>query len=257
MAKIIAFANQKGGVGKTTTAVNMAAFVAAKGNKVLLCDLDPQGNSSSGYGYPGDKKENIYYALLGQCTAEEAIYKTKWIDLLPSDINLAGAELELATGELREKALRNVLTQVWDNYDYIFIDCPPSLGLLTINALAVANGVIVPMQCEYYALEGLSQLVSTIRTVKKLYNPGIDIEGIILTMYDGRTNLTLQVAEEVKKFFGKKVYKTVIPRNVRLSEAPSHGLPIIAYDRLSRGAEAYNEVANEFLKNQRGGAKAR
>ena len=158
---------------------------------------------------------------------------------------------------VREKALRNVLMQVWDNYDYIFIDCPPSLGLLTINALAVANGVIVPMQCEYYALEGLSQLVSTIRTVKKLYNPGIDIEGIILTMYDGRTNLTLQVAEEVKKFFGKKVYKTVIPRNVRLSEAPSHGLPIIAYDRLSRGAEAYNEVANEFLKNQRGGAKAR
>ena len=150
-----------------------------------------------------------------------------------------------------------MLGQIRDRYDYIFVDCPPSLGLLTINALAVADGVLVPMQCEYYALEGLSQLVSTVRTVKKLYNPGIEIEGIVLTMYDGRTNLTLQVAEEVKKFFGRKVYKTVVPRNVRLSEAPSHGQPIIAYDRLSRGAEAYNEVANEFLRNQRGGSRSK
>lgn len=255
MAKIIAVANQKGGVGKTTTAVNLATFVAAKGSRVLLCDLDPQGNSSSGLGYEGHKKENIYPALLGECSAKQAITNTKWCDIMPSDINLAGAELELASGALREKALGNVLKQIKEDYDYIFIDCPPSLGLLTINALAASDSVLVPMQCEYYALEGLSQLISTIRTVKKLYNQKIDIEGIVLTMYDSRTNLTLQVAEEVKKYFGKKVYKTVIPRNVRLSEAPSHGQPIIAYDRLSRGAEAYNDVANEFLKNQRGGVK--
>lgn len=254
MGKIVAVANQKGGVGKTTTAVNLSAYVAAKGNRVLLCDLDPQGNSSSGLGYDGSLKANIYPALLGECEGQEAIFKTKWCDLMPSEINLAGAELELAAGNLREKALKKTLESVKDDYDYIFIDCPPSLGLLTVNALNAADTVLVPMQCEYYALEGLSQLVSTIRTVKKLYNPSLDIEGIVLTMYDGRTNLTLQVAEEVKKFFGKKVYKTVVPRNIRLSEAPSHGKPILAYDRISRGAEAYNEIANEFLRNQRGRA---
>lgn len=254
MAKIVAIANQKGGVGKTTTAVNLAAYVAAKGSRVLLCDLDPQGNSSSGLGYPGGKQENIYHAMMEQCETKEAVFHTKWCDLMPSDINLAGAELELASSR-REKALGNIMRDVDLDYDYIFIDCPPSLGLLTVNALAAADTVMVPMQCEYYALEGLSQLVSTIRTVRKLYNPELDIEGIILTMYDGRTNLTLQVAEEIKKFFGKKVYKTVVPRNVRLSEAPSHGQPILAYDRLSRGAEAYNEIANEFLRNQKGGAR--
>ncbi len=255
MAKIIAIANQKGGVGKTTSAVNISACVAAKGRKVLLCDLDPQGNSSSGLGYEPDNRENIYNVLIEKADIKKAVRHTKWCDLLPSDIELAGAELELATGDLREKALGLALKEIKEGYDFIFIDCPPSLGLLTINALACSDTVLVPMQCEYYALEGLSQLVSTIRTVKKLYNPQIDIEGILLTMYDGRTNLTLQVAEEIKKFFGPKVYKTVIPRNVRLSEAPSHGKPIIAYDRLSRGAEAYNEVANEFLKHQGGGRR--
>lgn len=255
MAKIIAIANQKGGVGKTTSAVNISACVAAKGRKVLLCDLDPQGNSSSGLGYEPDNRENIYNVLIEKADIKKAVRHTKWCDLLPSDIELAGAELELAAGDLREKALGLALKEIKEGYDFIFIDCPPSLGLLTINALACSDTVLVPMQCEYYALEGLSQLVSTIRTVKKLYNPQIDIEGILLTMYDGRTNLTLQVAEEIKKFFGPKVYKTVIPRNVRLSEAPSHGKPIIAYDRLSRGAEAYNEVANEFLKHQGGGRR--
>ena len=255
MAKIIAIANQKGGVGKTTSAVNISACVAAKGRKVLLCDLDPQGNSSSGLGYEPDNRENIYNVLIEKADIKKAVRHTKWCDLLPSDIELAGAELELATGDLREKALGLAFKEIKEGYDFIFIDCPPSLGLLTINALACSDTVLVPMQCEYYALEGLSQLVSTIRTVKKLYNPQIDIEGILLTMYDGRTNLTLQVAEEIKKFFGPKVYKTVIPRNVRLSEAPSHGKPIIAYDRLSRGAEAYNEVANEFLKHQGGGRR--
>ena len=250
MAKIVAVANQKGGVGKTTTAVNLAACVAAKGNRVLLCDFDPQGNASSGVGYQEDDGATIYEVMLGEASAKQAIRPGKYCDLLPGSIQLAAMELQLASGVRKERHLKDALDYVRDQYDYIFIDCPPSLGL-TVNALVACDTVLVPMQCEYYSLEGLSQLVTSIRAVKRSMNPNIDIEGILLTMYDGRTNLTIQVAEEVKKYFGKKVYKTVIPRNVRLSEAPSHGLPILAYDRTSRGALAYGAVAEEFLSKNR------
>ena len=247
MGKIIAVANQKGGVGKTTTAVNLAAALQAIGKKTLLVDFDPQGNASSGYGVDHSRGLTVYECILGTGKVEDAIRHTDWGDCLPAGVNLSGAEIELIALDRREYRLRDCLRSVSDGYDYIFIDCPPSLGMLTLNALAVCDTVLVPMQCEYYALEGLSQLVNSIKTVKKKINPAIDIEGIVLTMYDGRTNLTIQVAEEIKKYFGKKVYKTVIPRNVRLSEAPSHGLPIIGYDRTSRGAEAYNALAAEFV----------
>lgn len=253
MAKIIAVTNQKGGVGKTTSAVNISAGLALMGRKVLLVDIDPQGNSSSGFGVEAAPNKSVYDVLMGNATVKEARVKTKWCDVLPTDNNLAGAEIELVATEGREYILKNALDKVRDEYDYIFIDCPPSLALLTLNALVACDTVLVPMQCEYYALEGLSQLTHTIRTVKRSMNRDIDFEGILLTMYDGRTNLTIQVAEEIKKFFGPKVYKTVIPRNVRLSEAPSHGLPIFAYDRLSRGAESYGNVCKEIdEKNRRG-----
>ena len=253
MAKIIAVTNQKGGVGKTTSAVNISAGLALMGRKVLLVDIDPQGNSSSGFGVEAAPNKSVYDVLMGNATVKEARVKTKWCDVLPTDNNLAGAEIELVATEGREYILKNALDKVRNEYDYIFIDCPPSLALLTLNALVACDTVLVPMQCEYYALEGLSQLTHTIRTVKRSMNRDIDFEGILLTMYDGRTNLTIQVAEEIKKFFGPKVYKTVIPRNVRLSEAPSHGLPIFAYDRLSRGAESYGNVCKEFdEKNRRG-----
>ena len=251
MAKIIAVANQKGGVGKTTTAVNLACCVAAKGKRVLLCDFDPQGNASSGVGVTAQEGKSIYDCIVGGVPASTCLVHTKYCSVLPADIRLAAAEVELADLPRRERRLKEALDTVAGDYDYVFIDCPPSLGQLTVNALTACNTVLVPMQCEYYALEGLSQLVSSIRMVKRSSNPRIDIEGIVLTMYDSRTNLTIQVAEEVKKYFGSKVFKTVIPRNVRLSEAPSHGKPVIAYDRLSRGAMAYNAVAEEFLK--RGG----
>ena len=251
MAKIIAVANQKGGVGKTTTAVNLACCVAAKGKRVLLCDFDPQGNASSGVGVTAQEGKSIYDCIVGGVPASTCLVHTKYCSVLPADIRLAAAEVELADLPRRERRLKEALDSVAGDFDYVFIDCPPSLGQLTVNALTACNTVLVPMQCEYYALEGLSQLVSSIRMVKRSSNPQIDIEGIVLTMYDSRTNLTIQVAEEVKKYFGSKVFKTVIPRNVRLSEAPSHGKPVIAYDRLSRGAMAYNAVAEEFLK--RGG----
>ena len=251
MAKIIAVANQKGGVGKTTTAVNLACCVAAKGKRELLCDFDPQGNASSGVGVTAQEGKSIYDCIVGGVPASTCVVHTKYCSVLPADIRLAAAEVELADLPRRERRLKEALDSVAGDFDYVFIDCPPSLGQLTVNALTACNTVLVPMQCEYYALEGLSQLVSSIRMVKRSSNPTIDIEGIVLTMYDSRTNLTIQVAEEVKKYFGSKVFKTVIPRNVRLSEAPSHGKPVIAYDRLSRGAMAYNAVAEEFLK--RGG----
>lgn len=240
-------------MGKTTSAVNISAGLALMGRKVLLVDIDPQGNSSSGFGVEAATNKSVYDVLMGNATVKEARVKTKWCDVLPTDNNLAGAEIELVATEGREYILKNALDKVRDEYDYIFIDCPPSLALLTLNALVACDTVLVPMQCEYYALEGLSQLTHTIRTVKRSMNRDIDFEGILLTMYDGRTNLTIQVAEEIKKFFGPKVYKTVIPRNVRLSEAPSHGLPIFAYDRLSRGAESYGNVCKEIdEKNRRG-----
>lgn len=240
-------------MGKTTSAVNISAGLALMGRKVLLVDIDPQGNSSSGFGVEAAPNKSVYDVLMGNATVKEARVKTKWCDVLPTDNNLAGAEIELVATEGREYILKNALDKVRDEYDYIFIDCPPSLALLTLNALVACDTVLVPMQCEYYALEGLSQLTHTIRTVKRSMNRDIDFEGILLTMYDGRTNLTIQVAEEIKKFFGPKVYKTVIPRNVRLSEAPSHGLPIFAYDRLSRGAESYGNVCKEIdEKNRRG-----
>lgn len=252
MGKIIAVSNQKGGVGKTTSAVNLACCVSERGKKVLLCDFDPQGNASSGLGVPVNDA-GIYQCICGTAEPANILRSGKYCDVLPSDINLAAAEVELAGIDERETRLRTVLDGLRDRYDYIFIDCPPSLGMLTINALTAADTVLVPMQCEYYALEGLTLLISTVRSIKRNYNPKLDIEGILLTMYDGRTNLTLQVSEEIKRHFGRKVYKTVVPRNVRLSEAPSHGLPVIAYDRLSRGAEAYRGVADELLRANEGG----
>lgn len=251
MAKIIALANQKGGVGKTTSAVNIAAAIGEKGKRVLLIDSDPQGNTSSGVGI---NKKNMrlstYDVLINRAGAESVIietgYKNLWI--MPANISLAGAEFELVSSEGREARLKNALALIKNQFDYIFIDCPPSLGILTVNALTAADGVIVPMQCEYYALEGLSQLMITIRQVKKIYNPALDITGILITMYNGRLNLSLQVMDELKKYYAGKLFATTILRNVRLSEAPGFGMPIQYFDRYSKGTEAYNNVADEILE---------
>ncbi len=253
MGKIVALINQKGGVGKTTTAVNLSAVLHEKGKKVLLCDFDPQGNSTSGYGIDPHAIETTMYDLVisEDPQVKEAIIHTDWADVLGSNTDLSGAEIDLLGLERREYRLRDVLAQVKDDYDYIFIDCPPSLGILTLECLCAADSFLVPLQTEYYAMEGLSQLMATVRMVQRGLNRNIRIEGIILTMFDGRTNLAVQVVEEVKKHFGGQVYASVVPRNVRLSEAPSHGQPITAYDRLCRGADAYYAIADEFLsKNQ-------
>ena len=253
MAKTVAILNQKGGVGKTTTAVNLTACVGAEGMRVLLCDIDPQGNSTSGFGV--DKRKTArssYHVLIGACAAADAVVHTEFknVDLLPSTMDLAGAELEIIDMQNRERLLKNALAPIWDAYDFIFLDCPPSLGLITLNALTAADTFLVPIQCEYYALEGLSQLMATVRQIKRMYNPYIELEGVLLTMFDSRLNLTQQVVKEVKKFFPKKVYATVIPRNVRLSEAPSFGQPILYFDKSSKGALAYTALAKEFLKQQ-------
>ena len=253
MGKISAFANQKGGVGKTTTAVNLAAALAEQGKKVLVCDFDPQGNATSGFGIdPRSLKTSVYELTVCDAPVEEGIIKTKWVDVIGANVNLAGAEIDLIELDRREYRLKMVLDQLRDAYDFIFIDCPPSLGLLTLNSLCAADSFLVPLQCEYYALEGLTQLMTTVRAVQRGLNQGIKMEGVLLTMFDGRTNLSIQVVEEVKRHFGKKVFATVVPRNVRLSEAPSHGEPITAYDRYCRGAEAYMALAQEFLRRNEG-----
>ena len=251
MGRTIAVVNQKGGVGKTTTAVNLTAALTELGLKVLLCDFDPQANATSGLGVDKRKvKHSVYDVVINQVPAAQAIVHTKFGDVLPSSADLAGAAVELITSEYREHQLKKALETIKGSYDAILIDCPPSLEMLTLNGLAAADSILIPVQCEYYALEGLSDLMTTLRIVKKRVNPSLDIFAVLLTMFDGRTNLALQVAEEVKHYFPGKVYGTVIPRNVRLSEAPSHGKPIMAYDRTSRGAEAYTALAAEFLKRQ-------
>ncbi len=247
LAKIIAIVNQKGGVGKTTTCVNLTAAVKAAGKRVLLCDFDPQANATSGMGVDKTVSRGVYDVLINGASVRSAVVSTRYGDVLPSSKALAGAGIEMIGREGREFLLKNALDELSPDYDFIFIDCPPSLELLTLNALCAANTLLVPVQGEYFALEGLSDLMSTVRIVRRSLNPSLELEGVLLTMFDGRTNLALQVAEEVKRYFPGKVYSTVIPRNVRLSEAPSHGKPISAYDRTCRGAEAYGLFANEFL----------
>ena len=252
MGKIIAVANQKGGVGKTTSCINICCALTQAGKSVLLCDMDPQGNCTSGMGVDKNRAEpNIYNVLIDGVPAKSAIVQTKYGHVLPSNKVLSGAGVELVNMQSREYVLKKALEAVRKEFDYIFIDCPPSLEMLTLNALCACDTVFIPVQCEYFALEGLSDLMTTIRMVKKKLNPDIDIEGVLLTMYDSRTNFSAQVAAEVKKYFKKKVYNVVIPRNVRLSEAPSHGKPAVVYDRSSRGARAYTELAGEIIRKNK------
>lgn len=255
MAKVISIANQKGGVGKTTTAVNLSACIAQKGKKVLLIDIDPQGSATSGLGVEAHDDTSIYNVLVDDIQIKDTLQPTivKKLDVCPSNINLAGAEIELVSMVSRETRLKNAIEEVKDAYDYIFIDCPPSLGLITLNAFTASDSVLVPIQCEYYALEGLGQLINTIKLVQKHLNKELEIEGVVLTMFDARTNLSTQVAKEVEKYFGNKVFQTIIPRNIRLSEAPSHGLPISLYDPDSKGAETYKKLAKELINlNEKG-----
>lgn len=250
MGRVIAIANQKGGVGKSTTAINLSSCLGEMGQKVLTIDMDPQGNTTSGMGVDKDEQENtIYELLLSECEIEESIIKLEFdnVFLIPSNVNLAGAEIELIGIESKEFILKNQIEKIKEEYDYIVIDCPPSLNMLTINAMTTADTVLVPIQCEYYALEGLSQLMHTIELVQERLNPDLEIEGVVFTMYDARTNLSLQVVENVKNNLNQNIYKTIIPRNVRLAEAPSHGLPINYYDTKSTGAESYRLLAEEVI----------
>ena len=253
VAKIVAIANQKGGVGKTTTAVNLSSCVAALGKRVLIVDLDPQGNTTTGYGIPKRSVEKgTYEILIGEARTSEAIRKTEYrTDVIGSNTRLAGASLEMIDLPARESRLRKALAEVQKDYDFIFIDCPPSLDLLTLNGLSACDSVLIPVQCEYYALEGLSELISTLKTIRKKYNPYLDIEGVVFTMFSLRYNLTVQVVEQVQKYFGSKVYKTTIPRSIRISEAPSYGQPINFYEPKGKGSEAYMDLAIEFVKNNR------
>ena len=258
MGRIIAVVNQKGGVGKTTTAVNLTAALHELGVKVLLCDFDPQANATSGMGVDKRKiKHSVYDVVIDQVPVRDAIVSTQFGDVLPASSDLAGAAVELIGVEHRERQLDAALNQVKKDYDLIFIDCPPSLELLTLNGLCASDAILVPVQCEYYALEGLSDLMATLRMVKKKMNPRLDIFGVALTMFDGRTNFSTQVAQEVRRHFPGKVFASVIPRNVRLSEAPSHGVPVFEYDRYSRGAAAYQALADEILKNEQARAALR
>lgn len=250
MGRIIAIANQKGGVGKTTTSINLAASLAEKGKKVLVIDMDPQGNTTSGFGVDKNNLDNtIYELILGECSVQESIIKNVIdnVSIIPSNVNLAAAEIELIGVDKKEYILKKEIDWVKDNYDYIMIDCPPSLSMLTVNAMTTANSVLVPIQCEYYALEGLSQLIHTVNLVKERLNPELAMEGVVFTMYDSRTNLSAQVVENVKEHFHQKVFNTLIPRNIRLAEAPSYGMPICMYDPKSSGAESYKNLAQEVI----------
>ena len=251
MSKIIAVANQKGGVGKTTTCVNLSAALHSKGKKVLICDLDPQGNCTSGFGVDKASSPNVYDVLIGNAAAEDCIVPTKNGDVIPSNKELSGATIELVDLEDRAHRLKQALDPLRDRYDYIFIDCPPSLEMLTLNSLVACDSVVIPVQCEYYAMEGLTDLLTTIEMTKRSLNPGLYIEGIVLTMYDSRIRLSGEVADEIKKYFADQLYNNTIPRNVRITEAPSHGKPVIEYDRFSKGARAYSRLASEFIRRDK------